>query len=166
MAIIGKINFQKIIANHLKNLAGFDNVFIDCPPSLAPTTVNALFAATHLIIPVQADKLSQSGIAVIKELQRETENTSCKHCLIWTQFDARNTVANKWLDEQLNGHEDRRNLNIVGNVVLNTRIRTDQAIVKATIASKSVIEHDPKSKGTEDYKKLAEEITKWVGSQE
>lgn len=46
----------------LQSINNIDFIVIDCPPSLSIFTVNALVAATHVIIPAQAEKFSVDGM--------------------------------------------------------------------------------------------------------
>lgn len=49
----------------------FDYVLIDCPPALSMCTYNAMAAASGLLVPVQMEGLSVSGLApVIVEMER------------------------------------------------------------------------------------------------
>lgn len=49
----------------------FDYVLIDCPPALSMCTYNAMAVASGLLIPVQMEGLSVSGLApIIVEMQR------------------------------------------------------------------------------------------------
>ena len=69
-----KINLAEIEANAanvdapyslrdmIQNIKGIEYIVIDCPPSLSIFTVNALVAATHIIIPAQAEKFSVDGM--------------------------------------------------------------------------------------------------------
>src|SRR5919198_698212 len=42
---------------------GYSFVFVDCPPSLGPLTVNALAAANRVLVPLQAEYYALEGLA-------------------------------------------------------------------------------------------------------
>ena len=52
---------------------GYDNILLDCQPSLGMLTINALAAADNLIIPVQAQYLSAKGL---EQLMRMTQKAN------------------------------------------------------------------------------------------
>ena len=45
-------------------------VFLDCPPSLGPLTVNALAAADRVLVPVQAEYYALEGLAQLARVGR------------------------------------------------------------------------------------------------
>lgn len=59
----GRENFLKELA--AKTDGGYDFVLLDCPPAVGLITVNALVAATDLIIPVQPEVASLYGLVSI-----------------------------------------------------------------------------------------------------
>lgn len=70
--IIGSgINHQEDDDNEVNIPMEFDYVLIDCPPALSMCTYNAMAVASGLLIPVQMEGLSVSGLApVIVEMER------------------------------------------------------------------------------------------------
>lgn len=71
---------RKLILGEVEDITGegittipewFDYVLIDCPPALSMCTYNAMAAASGLLIPVQMEGLSVSGLApIIVEMER------------------------------------------------------------------------------------------------
>ena len=51
--------------------SGIPNIVIDCPPTLGLLTVNALVAATHLLIPIQSSYFALEGTDDLLETDRE-----------------------------------------------------------------------------------------------
>src|SRR5438309_1766528 len=62
---------------------GYSFVFVDCPPSLGPLTVNALAAADRVLVPLQAEYYALEGLA---QLVRSVE-------LIRTRLNPRLAIA-------------------------------------------------------------------------
>jgi chromosome partitioning protein len=83
IAMNSRASFQKGLMNKeiykyqyldhiLEPLQGeYDFIFIDCPPNLGYTTLNALYASEYCLIPTGLDHLSSYGIAsLLKEIDR------------------------------------------------------------------------------------------------
>lgn len=56
-----------VLRNQLKHLNGYDVVLVDCPPSLGVLTLNALAAASHLVIVTEPSFLALQGIEELLE---------------------------------------------------------------------------------------------------
>ena len=54
------------------NLVGrYDNIFIDCPPSLSLLTIMALVSANELLVPLQTEFFALEGITqLVKTIER------------------------------------------------------------------------------------------------
>ena len=67
IAMSTKIGRERSLERALKEVAGdYDFVCIDTPPSLGLLTINALTAATRVIVPVQCEYLSMRGLVQLQ----------------------------------------------------------------------------------------------------
>jgi chromosome partitioning protein len=129
----------------------YDIVIIDAPPSLGLLTTNALIAATHVIIPVQAQYLALNGFSKILEfielVKRPRLNPGLKILgALITQYDSRK-VLNKQIEEALRQEYDGQ--------VFKTVIRDNVALAEAPTQGRSIFEYAPISNGAKDYQALA-----------
>lgn len=70
---------EKVLANLVKKVKGYDYVLVDCLPSLGMLFINALFASDGVIIPVQTQKFALDGIkALTKTLNDVNKDKSVK----------------------------------------------------------------------------------------
>jgi chromosome partitioning protein len=58
-----------VLRRQLERLAGYDVVLIDCPPSLGVLTLNALAAASQLVVVTEPSFLALQGIGELLETQ-------------------------------------------------------------------------------------------------
>ena len=132
----------------------YDIVIIDAPPSLGLLTTNALIAATHVIIPVQAQYLALNGFSKILEfielVKRPRLNPGLKILgALITQYDSRK-VLNKQIEAALRQEYDGQ--------VFETVIRDNVALAEAPTQGRSIFEYAPISNGAKDYDALAKEV--------
>jgi chromosome partitioning protein len=132
----------------------YDIVIIDAPPSLGLLTTNALIAATHVIIPVQAQYLALNGFSKILEfielVKRPRLNPGLKILgALITQYDSRK-VLNKQIEAALRQEYDGQ--------VFKTIIRDNVALAEAPTQGRSIFEYAPISNGAKDYQALAKEV--------
>jgi len=134
-------------------MGAYDFVLIDCPPALNLLTLNALVAATSVIIPMQCEYFAMEGltalIGTIRKI-RETHNPGLKiEGLLRTMFDGRSNLANE-VSNQLAEH--------FGDKLYSTIIPRNVRLAEAPSYGQSVITYDASSKGAEAYLALAGEI--------
>ena len=89
---------ERFLAQALKGQTGsFSFVFLDCPPSLGPLTVNALAAADAVLVPVQAEYYALEGLAQLLdsvELVRRRLNPKLSVAgVLLTMVDRRTRLA-------------------------------------------------------------------------
>lgn len=133
-----------------KHCEDFDIVVLDCPPTLGVITVNAVFAADHILIPTNYGKYSLDGMAdlfvSIREIKREHK---FKYFILRNMFERRNSQTNKYIQQQLEEFQQS---------LLATVIRKNEAINQAQINSVPVKLFNPLSSGALDFNQLVEEM--------
>ena len=132
---------------------GVECVIIDCPPSLGLLTLNALTAATSMLIPTQCEYFALEGLRHLlytHQLVRSRLNPKLEVAgILMTQFDARTTLSWDVLAEVRRTHPAH---------VLKTFIPRNVRISEAPSHGKSVIQYDPTSRGAAAYRALAKEL--------
>jgi chromosome partitioning protein len=132
---------------------GIDHVIIDCPPSLGLLTLNALTAATAMLIPTQCEYFALEGLSHLlytHQLVRSRLNSELHISgILMTQFDARTTLSWDVLEEVRRMYPSH---------VLKTLIPRNVRISEAPSHGKSVIEYDPTCRGAHAYRELAKEL--------
>lgn len=128
-------------------------VLIDCPPSLGLMTINALTAASEVLIPLQAEYLPLRGIAQLVEaielIQTRTNPTLRISGVLFTRYQKRKVLARE-TEEQA--------LAYFGSAVLSTKIRECVSLAEAPGNGQHIFDYAPRSHGAEDYRALAREI--------
>jgi len=144
----------------LKNAISFlgekyDFVLIDCPPTLNLLTVNALVAATAVLIPMQCEYYALEGLSdlvnTIKKVKKQLNPHIEIEGLLRTLFDKRNTLAQQ-VSNELSSH--------FGSKVYKTIIPRNVRLAEAPSHGKAALFYDKSSKGAKAYLDLAEEILK------
>lgn len=152
LAFASKLGRENLLKKALKD-AAYDFAIIDCPPSLGLLTVNALTAATGVLIPVQAEYYALAGLDLIQEtMQGVVENLNPGlHTLgiLLTFFDGRKSLNR----DVANGLRERW-----GNLVFKTAIRDNVALAEAPSNGQSIFDYRSQSYGAQDYAALAREF--------
>jgi chromosome partitioning protein len=132
---------------------GIELVIIDCPPSLGLLTLNALAAATRMLIPTQSEYFALEGLRHLyytHQLVRSGLNPQLEIVgILMTQFDARTTLAWDVLNEVRRSHPGD---------LLKTLIPRNIRLSEAPSHGKSVIQYDPTCRGAAAYRELAQEL--------
>ncbi len=142
----------------LKNvLPNYDFIFIDCPPSLGLLTLNALAAATDVLIPIQCEYYALEGLTLLMNtLERVRKhinpNLNILGALL-TMFDARTNLAIQVVDEVKKYFPQK---------VFRTIISRNVRLSEAPSHGKSINVYDSRSRGAEVYRELAKEVLERV----
>jgi chromosome partitioning protein len=133
--------------------SGLDCILIDCPPSLGLLTVNALVAATEVLIPIQCEYYALEGL---EQLLRTVDLVKGHlnprlfiSTILLTMYDGRTRLAAQVADE-VREH--------FGEVVLNAIIPRSVRVSEAPSYGQSVITYDPGSSGAQAYLDAAREM--------
>ncbi len=131
----------------------FDFVFIDCPPSLGLLTINALVAATDILIPLQCEFFAMEGISQLFktfELVRKNLNPPLNVMgVLLTMYDRRNNLAQA-VERDVRSH--------LGEHVFETVIPRNVRLSEAPSHGAPGLIYDVKSPGSQAYIRLAAEL--------
>lgn len=154
LELVDKIGREFYLGEALGNLSfNYDFIFIDCPPSLGLITINALSAATDLLIPLQCEYYAMEGIAQLIQtynLVKKRLNTNLNLLgVVLTMFDKRNKLSYQVEKEVRNYFQDK---------VFNSIITRNVRLSEAPSHGKPVLCYDYKSKGSQAYLALGKEL--------
>jgi chromosome partitioning protein len=147
--------FKFILCEALASIDVYDTIILDCPPSLGVITQNALVAAELMIIPTQAEYFSTYALKNIMgtiRFIRESDNPELKYRILITMQDIR-IRSHKTLSEQLRSTFDK--------AVFKTVIQVDTKLRETTIAGLPITHYVPRSRGAQQYRSLAQELTQY-----
>jgi chromosome partitioning protein len=131
----------------------YDFVFLDCPPSLGLLTINALTAAEELIVPIQCEYYALEGLGqLLRNVNLVQQNINPELRLtgiVMTMFDPRTKLSEQVVDEVRK---------FFGDVVYDVIIPRTVRLSEAPGFGQPITVYDPRSKGAECYRRLAEEV--------
>lgn len=145
---------EKILKTNLSWAMGkYHFILIDNPPSLNLLTLNALTAASGVLIPVQTEFFSLEGIVKMQDsiqMVRERWNPQLKIAgILPTQVDGRKKLTEEVLG-LLGDHFPKD--------MLTSRIRDNSKLAESSGHGKTIFRYAPSSAGAEDYRSLADEV--------
>ena len=133
----------------------YDNIFIDCPPSLSLLTIMSLVASDELLVPLQTEFFALEGITqLVKTIDRIKENLNPSlsiRGILLTMFDKRN---------KLSSEVDREARNYFKDKVYQTVIQRNVRLSEAPSHGLPCVIYDKNCVGSKSYLKLAEEFSK------
>ena len=152
--LVSVLSRETRLRRALAPLAGrYDYILIDCPPSLGLLTLNALTAASEVVIPVQAEYYALEGLSQLTNVVariREALNPELHISgVLVTMFDGRSRLATEVLDE-VNAHFPSQ--------VFRTQIPRNIRLSEAPSFGKPAALLDVKSRGAQAYLALAREM--------
>jgi chromosome partitioning protein len=128
-------------------------VLVDCPPSLNLVTVNAMAAASAILVPLQCEFFALEGLSQLLKTVEQVKTTLNPdltiHGVVLTMYDARNNLAGQVV-------ADVRQF--MGEKVYETVIPRNVRVSEAPSYGKPVLLYDLKCHGSQAYLRLASEI--------
>lgn len=144
---------ERQLTDHLQPLeAIYDYVVIDCPPALGLLSINAIRAASRIIVPLDMSLFSIDGIERLSEtvdLVAQKYDLSIEINMLPTLVDKRTRLCRKFLLGIWERYQDN---------VLSAMVHHTVRLKEAVIAGQSILHFDGKSIAARDYQDLAEEI--------
>ena len=153
---------KSILSADKELISKYDNIFIDCPPSLSLLTIMALVASQDLFVPLQTEFFALEGITqLVKTIDRIkaklNPNLELRGILL-TMFDKRN---------KLSSQVDKEARNYFKEKVYQSVIPRNVRLSEAPSHGQPCVTYDKACSGSKAYFKLAEEFkgqTNKIGS--
>ena len=147
---------KEIFVEKNKDLLGmYENIFIDCPPSLSLLTIMALVVADELLVPLQTEFFALEGISqLVKTIERIKINlnpTLQIRGILLTMFDKRNKLSTQVDDEARKYFKEK---------VYKTVIPRNVRLSEAPSHGVPCIIYDKECLGSKSYIELAKEFVK------
>jgi len=158
VSMVGELDAPYRLKDRLDEIDGqYEAIVIDTPPTLGLTTVNALVAATHVVIPIQSSYFALEGtddlLDTIDKIKARP-NTELKVLgVLITMFDRR-TILARQVAEEIQG--------VFGDLVFDTTITKSVRLEESPAHQCSIFEHAPNSSGAYEYYRLCEEVLERV----
>ena len=147
---------ERRLHTQLQNIGdAYEYIVMDCPPNLGILTVNAIFTADLIVIPVTYGRYALDGTAdLLESIDIIREGSVTQWTILRNAFDARNRTTVAYVDKEL--------ANVEANL-MKTIIRRTEAINQAQIRRQPVYTYDPKGRAARDFTSLTKEIQEYGG---
>lgn len=133
-------------------------VIVDCPPALGLLTINALTAATDVLIPVQSEYFALEGLGQLLQTIQAVRGSLNPRLnilgVVLTMFNKRMTLS-----EQVQAEVSKH----FGDRLFGTVVPRNVRLAEAPSYGRTIFEHDKWSKGARAYKNLGAEVARRLG---
>lgn len=151
--LVSRFSRERQLAKALAGVeANYDTVLIDCPPSLGLITVNALTAASEVLIPIQAEYYALEGLSqLLNNIRLIHDNLNPRleiEGVVLTMYDRRTTLAAE-VAQQVREYFGEASYTVV--------IPRTVRLAEAPSFGEPIEAFDPKSRGAVAYRALAAE---------
>ena len=146
---------KEILEKNENIFSQYENIFIDCPPSLSLLTVMSLVVADELLVPLQTEFFALEGISqLVKTIERIKINLNPSlniRGILLTMFDKRNKLSNQVDEEARKYFKDK---------VYKTVIPRNVRLSEAPSHGLPCVIYDKNCVGSKSYFNLAEEFVR------
>jgi len=156
-----EIGRETLLRNALEKLRAADAaeiVLLDCPPSLGLLSLNAMVAADHVLIPVQAEFFALQGMAqlldVIERVQRRLNPRLNLLGILVGLYTKQRSLSREVLKE-LHDH--------FGALLFPALVRVNVRLAEAPSHGLTIFEYAPDSSGATDFSAAAAELERRLG---
>ncbi len=154
LALTNSVNRETKLRESLKHYTNdFEYIILDCPPNLGLVTLNALTAATGVLIPLQTEFYALEGLSHILSTIRRVKKSLNQNLqlagITLTMYDGRNNLSEQ-VETDVRAH--------LGDKVFKTVIPRNVRIAEAPSFGMPVILYDHTSVGATSYMALAKEL--------
>lgn len=131
----------------------YDLIFFDTPPTLGIITVNALVAATHILIPIQSSYFALEGtddlLETIEKVRARPNPELDLLGVLVTLFDKRTALS-----KDVEAHIRK----VFGEKAFKTIITRSVRLEESPAHKETIFSYAPNSSGANEYLKLSEEV--------
>ena len=131
----------------------FDYIIVDCPPALGLLTINALVAATSVLVPVQCEYYAMEGLgrlmSNIARVQGSLNHELELEGILLTMYDSRNSLSRQVAEEIRSHFKDK---------VYQSVIPRNVALAEAPSYGRPILLYNAASTGCQAYVELAKEL--------
>lgn len=153
-ALVGELEAHFRLKDRMKGVRErFDTIIIDTPPTLGLITVNAMVAATHLLIPIQSSYFALEGTDDLLETIEKVKaraNPDLQILGVVITLHDRRTVLARDITDQIS--------HVFGDRLFNSMISRSVRLEESPAHRVSIFEHAPESTGAMEYFALCEEV--------
>ena len=152
--LVGRDHREKILSMALNGVnAEYEFVVIDCPPSLGLLTLNALAVSRSVLIPMQCEYYALQGLSqllkTLKRIQKSINPDLKVEGILLTMYDNR-TLLTSQVENQVKKY--------FSEFLMKTIIPRNIRLSEAPSHGKPIILYANRSKGSDSYVELAQEV--------
>ncbi len=152
--LVGELDGHFRLKDRMKDVVEeYEYVIIDTPPTLGLLTINALVAATHLLVPVQSSYFSLEGTDDLLETFEKVKsrpNPALELLGVLITLHDKRTILGRDIKKQI--------VQVFGDKVFKTVIAKNVRLEESPAYKESIFSFAPDSSGALDYYRLSEEV--------